>query len=85
MSRGSASTLWRAHGAGTDIARKEFFFYLDGVHEGIAICLERPVATACLALNQMAQIRPNFHPPRVLTWLSDDESRRLRSLCPPHP
>lgn len=84
VTRGNASSLWHAHGAATDIARGEFFSYLDGVREGTAICLERPVATASLTLNQMAQIRPNFHPPRVLTWLTDDESQRLRSLCPPY-
>lgn len=81
--KGDPDVVWRACGPRTGLSRSDFDDYLDGSATAYGIALRdvevgRPVSMAALKM-----LRPNFHPPQVITRLTGAEAEGLRRhlLC----
>lgn len=76
--KGDPDVVWRACGPRTGLSRSDFDDYLDGSATAYGMALRdvevgRPVSMAALKM-----LRPNFHPPQVITRLTDAEAEGLR-------
>lgn len=76
--KGDPDAIWRACGPRTGLSRSDFDDYLDGSATAYGIALRdvevgRPVSMAALKM-----LRPNFHPPQVITRLTSAEAEGLR-------
>lgn len=78
--RGTPQAVWEATSDRTAIDRGDFDRYFEGAREAIAIRLSRierirPIGIECLRI-----WKEGFHPPQVLSRITDGDTRRLLQL-----
>ena len=88
--RGTPEALWRQHGRGTCVELVDFMAYLEGCLEAVAITLEDARGVSPVMRSTLRTVRAGFHPPQVMTLLTQGEGLALRmvvaeeQLPPPH-
>ena len=85
MTRASVHELWERFHACVLVDQSTFYSYFSGLAHGIALSLSSPVEIDPIPLAELSKVRVDFHPPRVLTFLTASESVRLKSLRPSLP
>lgn len=81
VSKAHPSTIWKRHRNGVGIDYDEFKAYFSGTEEAIAIALVSAKHTCPITVDQLREIRGKFHPPQVLTRLTESEGKALRRLA----
>ena len=81
VSKAHPTTIWEEHGDRVAIDHASFRDYFKGVKEGVAILLEAARRVAPITIDQLRDVRREFHPPQVLTLLTREEAVALSSLA----
>ena len=76
--------LWQNLGTQTSVPREDFFSYLHGLNEGVAILVEQtfPIeSTESIGLEKLRKLYPGFHPPQGFRYIQrfDDDGDKLLS------
>jgi predicted transcriptional regulator len=80
VARAHPTTLWKRHRNGTGVDHASFRAYFNGAQQGVAIVLAAARRVGPITIEQLRSIRHGFHPPQVLTVLSEGEAKALRKL-----
>lgn len=77
VSVGAPDEIWDAYGSETALSRHEFDAYSSGVSTITAIKISNIMRLRSIPVETLKELRPSFHPPQVMTRLSDAEVARL--------
>lgn len=77
VSRGAPADIWSAYGRDAHISVEAFDAYFEGTGEAIAIMLHDIRRIPDIGIEQVREILGAFHPPQVLTRISDDDASSL--------
>lgn len=80
LERDVPEVLWARHERRLGISRAVFEAYLSDCTYAYAIMLSAPQRVVPIPAASLKSIRPGFHPPQVMTRLSSDEGRIMRSM-----
>jgi len=81
VARARPQALWRKHRGGAGIDHASFKAYFNGAEEGVAILLRAAKRIGPITVEQLQDIRENFHPPQVLIRLTAGETKAIRKLA----
>jgi predicted transcriptional regulator len=81
VARAHPTTIWKKHGNGAAVDYASFKAYFTGAHEAVAISMASMRHVGPIRIDQLREIRDNFHPPQVLTRLTASESEALHELA----
>ena len=80
VARAHPATIWKRHRDGAGVDHASFKAYFNGAQQGVAILLAAVRHVGPITINQLREIRDSFHPPQVLTRLTESEAKALRRL-----
>ncbi len=75
---GSPDEVWRACSERAGLDRLEFDAYFQGSEKAIGLVLTNVSSGVPASIELVKTLRPNFHPPQVITKLSPSEASGLR-------
>ena len=81
VNRAHPRTIWQKHRDGAGVDHASFKAYFSGAHEAVAILLEAARRVGPITVQQLREIRDQFHPPQVLVRLTDSEAKALQRLA----
>lgn len=81
VARAHPTKIWKKHRNGAAIDYVSFKSYFNGAREAVAISLTAEQRVDPITIDQLREIRERFHPPQVLTRLTDSEAEALRRLA----
>ena len=81
VDRATPAAIWKQHGRDTGIDHAAFQDYFKGAPEAIAVLLSTARRIGPITMDQLRQVRDSFHPPQVLTRLTEAETKALRKLA----
>ena len=77
----SPDAIWRDYSEAMALNRVEFDSYLEGSSAAIALKLAKVVKRRHTNINQLRSLRAGFHPPQVLSRLSNQEMVKLSEMA----
>lgn len=77
VSVGEPDEIWAEQGSFSGLSREQYDAYFEGSKSASALMLHNVRKMAPVPMSQLRQMRANFHPPQVLTRLSEDEAAFL--------
>jgi predicted transcriptional regulator len=81
VERAAPSVIWKKHAARTGIDVTAYNDYFSGVNIAVALTLSNARKIRPISLDQLRDIRLNFHPPQIVAALSEDEDHLLTGLA----
>lgn len=75
---GDPAHIWAAEGASTGLTREQFDDYFEGSPTASALLLKSVKKSQPIPMALLREMRTNFHPPQVLTRLTEGEAAFLR-------
>ena len=79
--RGDPEEIWVEFGHQAAIARPDFDAYFAGANEAVGLVLaEVQRNPSRVEMAQLKTLRDRFHPPQVIMWINEHESRSLRKM-----
>jgi predicted transcriptional regulator len=81
VDRGRPATIWKHHRSKVGLDHASFNAYFEGAQEAVAILLEVVRRVRPITIEQLREVRDCFHPPQVLTRLTESEAKALRQLA----
>lgn len=80
IDRGSPSRIWRQWREHTGVKHARYKEYFAGTDEAVALVLSKVKRVAPISIDELRRRWNGFHPPQVMTRLSDAETKSLISL-----
>jgi predicted transcriptional regulator len=81
VARAHPTTIWKMYRYGVGVDHASFKAYFNGAQQAVAILLAAPRHIRPITIHQLCGIRDSFHPPQVLTRLTESESEALHELA----
>lgn len=75
---GSPDFVWSEYGNATGLTRSAFDHYFEGSEKATALVMANVRTIEPVSIEMLRAMRPQFHPPQVLTRLSTHEAETLR-------
>ena len=80
--RGDPAEIWQRYGSQSGLQRAEYDKYFEGVSEAIGLILTNVLRTPKhVPIEDLRGLRPGFHPPQVITWMSREEAVSLSEMA----
>jgi predicted transcriptional regulator len=80
IDRASPSEIWNKYASRTGIDAEAYDSYFADVEAAAALILANARSVRQISLDQLRDMRMNFHPPQIVASLSPDEDRLLTQL-----
>lgn len=77
----SPSAIWKKYAIHTGIDADTYASYFTGAESAVALILDDVRKVRPVSLDQLRDMRMNFHPPQIVAALSSDEERILTKLA----
>jgi predicted transcriptional regulator len=81
VARAHPSAIWRDHRHSVGVDHASFDAYFSGTQEAVAILLAAARRVKPITIDQLRKVRSRFHPPQVLTRLTESEAKILLKLA----
>ena len=81
IAKGTPEDLWAAFSDRSGVSREIFDQYFSGTEQAIALQLTDIIRARPIQISQLKSIRAGFHPPQVISLLTDAEANSLGMLA----
>jgi predicted transcriptional regulator len=80
--RGDPVEIWQKFGKQSGLERSEYDAYFQGSNEAIGLLLNNAQRShRNVPIEDLRGLRLGFHPPQVITWISDGEAQCLSQMA----
>jgi len=81
VERATPAVIWEKYADRAGIDAASYDKYFEGVDRAVALTLSDARAVRPITLDQLRDIRMNFHPPQIVAALTVDEDHLLRKIA----